>query len=137
MTPHLEAAAGDFAEVVLLPGDPDRAAFIAKTMLDDPRCVNRIRGALGFTGSFRGVRVSVQTTGMGPGSLAIYAHELISFYGVRTLLRVGSCGSLTREVGLRSAPSGSDQRSTSDREQRHRPTKRSGGAASRSSGQSH
>lgn len=101
MTPHLEAAAGDFAEAVLLPGDPDRAAYIAKALLDSPRCVNRIRGALGYTGTWRGVRVSVQTTGMGPGSIAIYAHELVTFYGVKTLLRVGSCGSLTREIGLR------------------------------------
>lgn len=101
MTPHLEAAAGDFAETVLLPGDPDRAAYIAKTLFDDPRCVNRVRGALGYTGSYRGTRVSVQTTGMGPGSIAIYAHELVTFYGAKTLLRVGSCGSLTREIGLR------------------------------------
>lgn len=101
MTPHLEAAEGDYAEAVLLPGDPDRAAYIAKTLLDDARCVNRIRGALGYTGTYRGAPVSVQTTGMGQGSFAIYANELVKFYGVKTLLRVGSCGALVPEVKLR------------------------------------
>lgn len=101
MTPHLEAEAGDYAEAVLLAGDPDRSAFIAKTMLRDARCVNRVRGELGFTGTYRGVRVSVQTTGMGQGSFAIYANELVKFYGARVLLRIGSCGSLTTGVGLR------------------------------------
>jgi len=101
MTPHLEAVAGDYAETVLLPGDPDRAVWISRTLLEAPRCVNRIRGALGFTGTYRGVPVSIQTTGMGQGSFAIYANELITSYGARTLLRIGSCGSLTADVGLR------------------------------------
>ena len=101
MTPHLEAASGDYAEAVLLAGDPDRVAFIAKTMLENARCINRVRGALGFTGFHRGNRVSVQTSGMGHGSFAIYANELVTFYGVKTLIRVGSCGSLTPEIGLR------------------------------------
>jgi purine-nucleoside phosphorylase len=101
MTPHLEAAPGDYADAVLLSGDPDRTIFIAKTMLDEARCVNRIRGALGFTGSYRGVRVSIQTTGMGQGSFAIYANELVKFYGSKMLVRIGSCGSLTSEVQLR------------------------------------
>lgn len=101
MTPHLEAAAGDYAEAVLLPGDPDRTIFIARTMLDDARCVNRIRGALGYTGTYRGVRISVQTSGMGQGSFAIYANELVKFYGARLLIRIGSCGSLTPQVQLR------------------------------------
>lgn len=101
MTPHLEAASGDYAESVLLAGDPDRAAFIARTMLEDARCINRVRGALGFTGFYHGARVSVQTTGMGHGSFAIYAHELATFYDARVLIRVGSCGSLTQNVKLR------------------------------------
>lgn len=101
MTPHFEAAKGEYADAILLPGDPDRASYIARTMLDDARCVNRIRGSLGFTGSYRGVPVSIQTTGMGQGSFAIYAHELVTFYGARTLLRIGSCGSLSSDVGLR------------------------------------
>ncbi len=101
MTPHLEAAAGDYADAVLLPGDPDRAVWIAKAMLDSPRCVNRVRGALGFTGTYRGVRVSLQATGMGQGSFAIYVNSLVKFYGVKTVLRIGSCGSLTPEVKLR------------------------------------
>jgi purine-nucleoside phosphorylase len=101
LTPHIEAAAGDYARTVLLPGDPDRAVWIARTMLDDQRCINRTRGALGFTGAYRGVPVSIQSTGMGQGSFAIYASELVKFYGVQTLVRVGSCGSLSHDVGLR------------------------------------
>ncbi len=102
MTPHIEAAKGDYAERVLLPGDPDRAAWIAGRFLDQPRQVNAIRGALGFTGSYRGMPVSVQTTGIGRPSLSIYVHELFTVFGVRTIVRVGSCGSLDDDVGLRS-----------------------------------
>lgn len=102
MTPHIEAGQGDYAERVLLPGDPDRAAWIAKTFLDRPRRVNAVRGALGFTGTYRGMPVSVQTTGIGRPSLSIYVHELFTTYGVRTMVRVGSCGALDESVGLRS-----------------------------------
>jgi purine-nucleoside phosphorylase len=102
MTPHNEARKGDYAEAVLLPGDPDRAAWIAATYLDAPRKVNAIRGALGFTGSYRGVAVSVQTTGIGRPSLSIYVHELLTVYGVKTIVRIGSCGSLDESVGIRS-----------------------------------
>jgi purine-nucleoside phosphorylase len=102
MTPHNEAQKGDYAEAVLLPGDPDRAAWVAETYLDGPRKVNTIRGALGFTGSYRGVPVSVQTTGIGRPSLSIYVHELLSVYGVRTIVRIGSCGALDTGVGIRS-----------------------------------
>ncbi len=101
MTPHLEAASGDYAEAVLLAGDPDRVAFVARTLLDSARCINRVRGALGFTGFYRGKRVSVQTSGMGHGSFAIYANELVTFYGAKILIRVGSCGSLASDIGLR------------------------------------
>ena len=102
MTPHIEAGKGGYAERVLLPGDPDRAAWIARTFFDEPRQVNAIRGALGFTGSYRGMPVSVQATGIGRPSLSIYVHELLSVFGVRTIVRTGSCGSLDEKVALRS-----------------------------------
>ena len=100
-TPHIEAKAGEIADAVLLPGDPLRAQVIAERLLSDASCYNRVRGMLGFTGSYRGRRVSVQGTGMGHPSLAIYATELFRFYGVRTAIRVGSCGALLERVQLR------------------------------------
>lgn len=102
MTPHIEANKGDYAEAVLLPGDPDRAAWIARTLFDAPRQVNSVRGALGFTGTYRGMPVSVQTTGIGRPSLSIYVHELFTVFGVRTIVRIGSCGSVDGKVELRS-----------------------------------
>ena len=102
MTPHNQAKSGDFAETVLLPGDPRRAEWIAEKFLDEVRCVNRIRDEPGFTGSFRGVPVSVQSTGMGAPSLAIYVHELLDAYRARTLIRVGTCGGLSEAATLRS-----------------------------------
>lgn len=101
MTPHNSAAKGDYAETVLLPGDPLRAAWIAETFLDEVRCVNRVRNCLGFTGRYRGAAVSVQATGMGQPSTAIYVHELLAFYGVRNLIRVGTCGGLAEKVKVR------------------------------------
>ena len=101
MTPHNEASPGDYAETVLVPGDPLRAKWIAETFLGDMRCVNSVRGAVGFTGFYQGKRVSVQTTGMGRPSFTIYIHELIASYGVRTVIRVGSCGALTASTPLR------------------------------------
>ena len=101
MTPHIEAAAGDYADIVLLPGDPLRAKWIAETFFDDARCVNTVRNCLGFTGSYNGTRVSVQATGMGQPSLAIYVTELLSEYGVKTLVRVGTCGGLNERVAIR------------------------------------
>jgi purine-nucleoside phosphorylase len=100
-TPHNEAKPGDIAEAVLLPGDPRRAAAIAERFLDDAACYNQVRNMLGFTGTYRGHRVSVQGTGMGMPSIAIYATELFRFYDVRTAIRVGSCGALQESVGLR------------------------------------
>jgi purine-nucleoside phosphorylase len=100
-TPHLSAAAGDYADAVLLPGDPLRAQVIAEELLDGARCVNRVRNMLGFTGTYRGRAVSVQGTGMGMPSLSIYATELLRFHGVRTAIRVGSCGAIREEVALR------------------------------------
>jgi purine-nucleoside phosphorylase len=101
MTPHNSAAKGDYAEAVLLPGDPLRAEWIAQTFLDSSRPVNKVRNCLGFTGTWKGKPVSVQATGMGQPSLAIYVHELLAFYGVRRLIRVGTCGGLTERVRVR------------------------------------
>ena len=100
-TPHLEAEKGDIAESVLLPGDPLRAKFIAENFLDNPVCYNRVRGMLGYTGTFKGKRVSVQGTGMGIPSISIYANELISQYSVKNLLRIGTCGSIQKSVKIR------------------------------------
>ncbi|MDX8451752.1 DeoD-type purine-nucleoside phosphorylase [Mesorhizobium sp. VK9D] len=102
MTPHIEADRGDYAETVLLPGDPERARWMAETFLEASRCVNRRRGALGFTGWFRGKPVSIQATGIGVSSFLIYAHELLDYHGVKTLIRTGTCGALTEDVALRS-----------------------------------
>ena len=99
-TPHLEAKAGDFAETCLLPGDPLRAKFVAETFLEEVRQVNGVRNMLGFTGSFQGQPVSVIGSGMGIPSISIYAKELITDYGVKNLIRVGSCGAVNKEVGL-------------------------------------
>ncbi|MDX8517558.1 DeoD-type purine-nucleoside phosphorylase [Mesorhizobium dulcispinae] len=101
MTPHIEAGRGDYAETVLLPGDPERAQWMAETFLEAPRCVNRRRGALGFTGRFRDKPVSIQATGIGVSSFLIYAHELLDYHGVKTLIRTGTCGALSEEVPLR------------------------------------
>ncbi|NUS21678.1 MAG: purine-nucleoside phosphorylase [Mesorhizobium sp.] len=101
MTPHIEAGKGDYAETVLLPGDPERARWMAETFLEAPRCVNRRRGALGFTGRFRGKPVSIQATGIGASSFLIYAHELLDYHGVKTLIRTGTCGGLSEDAPLR------------------------------------
>ena len=100
MSIHIGAKAGQIAEAVLLPGDPLRAQFVAETYLDSPECYSRIRGMLGFTGSFKGKRVSVQGTGMGIPSISIYAHELINEYGVKRLIRIGTCGALQEAMTL-------------------------------------
>lgn len=101
MSIHLEARAGDIAPLVLLPGDPLRAQFIAERFLDDAVCHNRVRNALGFTGHHRGVRVSVQSTGMGMPSAAIYIHELLVEYGARVLVRIGTCGAIRAQLRTR------------------------------------
>jgi purine-nucleoside phosphorylase len=98
---HIGAVAGDIAPTVLMPGDPLRAKWIAETFLDDAKCYNEVRGMYGYTGTWRGEPVSVQGSGMGQPSLAIYANELFDDYDVQTIVRVGSCGSLTEEVALR------------------------------------
>jgi purine-nucleoside phosphorylase len=101
MTPHNEAKPGDYADAVLLPGDPLRAKWIAENFVADARQVNGVRNCLGFTGTWAGKPVSVQATGMGQPSLSIYVHELINVYGVKTLIRVGTCGGLNAEVKVR------------------------------------
>jgi purine-nucleoside phosphorylase len=101
MSTHIGAQPGEIAERVLMPGDPLRAKWIAETYLEDAKCYSTVRGMLGFTGRWRGVDVSVQGSGMGMPSCAIYAHELITEYGVKTLIRVGSCGALTEDLRLR------------------------------------
>jgi purine-nucleoside phosphorylase len=101
LTPHNEAGKGDYAEAVLLPGDPLRAKWIAETFLAEARCVNTVRNCYGYTGRYAGKPVSVQATGMGQPSLAIYVHELITEYDARTFIRVGTCGGLSGRVKLR------------------------------------
>ena len=101
MSIHIAAPDGAIAPRVLLPGDPLRAKFIADNYLDDAEKYNDVRGMYGFTGTYKGIPVSVQGTGMGMPSHAIYVHELINSYGAKTLVRVGSCGSLQPEVKIR------------------------------------
>ena len=101
MTPHIEAAKGDYAEAILLPGDPLRAKWVAETFLENPKLVNRVRNCLGYTGTYKGKPVSVQATGMGQPSLGIYVHELITVYGAKSLIRIGTCGALIEKVKLR------------------------------------
>jgi len=101
MTVHIEAKPGEIAEIVLLPGDPLRAEYLAKTFLENAVCYNRVRGMLGFTGTYRGNKVSVQGTGMGIPSAGIYMHELIREYGAKQLVRVGTCGAIQADVQLR------------------------------------
>ncbi len=93
-TPHIGAAAGEIARTVLMPGDPLRAKWIAETYLENPVCYNQVRGMLGYTGTYRGKPVSVQGSGMGMPSIGIYSYELFHFYGVETIIRLGSAGAL-------------------------------------------
>ncbi|QBR91897.1 purine-nucleoside phosphorylase [Nocardioides euryhalodurans] len=101
MSTHIGAAPGDIAPTVLMPGDPLRAKWIAETFLDDARCYSEVRGMYGFTGTWQGRPVSVQGSGMGQPSLAIYANELFRDYDVQTAIRVGSCGALTEKLAIR------------------------------------
>ena len=97
MSTHIGAKKGEIAETILLPGDPLRAKYIAETFLEDVKQYNEVRGMYGFTGTYKGVPVSVQGTGMGIPSISIYVHELIHDYGVKNLMRVGSCGSIQED----------------------------------------
>jgi len=100
-TPHIEARPGDFAKTVLMPGDPLRAEYLAQYFLEEPRCVNRVRGAYGFTGTYQGKAVSVMASGMGMPSMGIYSYELYHYYGVETIIRIGSAGAIADSLQLR------------------------------------
>ena len=100
-TPHLEAKPGDIAEIVLLPGDPLRAKYIADTFLQDVTQYNAVRNALGFTGTYKGLKISVQGTGMGMPSAMIYTEELVREYGAKVLIRIGSAGGMKEDVQIR------------------------------------
>ena len=100
-TPHNAAAMGDFAQTVLMPGDPLRAKFIADTFLDNAKLVNNVRGIQGYTGTYRDTPVSVMASGMGMPSIGIYSHELYSQYGVENILRIGSAGAISKNLKLR------------------------------------
>ena len=101
MTPHINAPAGAFADAVLMPGDPLRAKYIAETFLENPQEVTNVRNMLGYTGTYKGRRISVMGHGMGIPSCSIYAKELITEYGVKKIIRVGSCGAVRMDVKLR------------------------------------
>ena len=100
-TPHIAAKAGDFAKTVLMPGDPLRSKFIAENFLENPVLVNNVRGVQGYTGYYKGKRVSVMASGMGQPAIGIYSYELFNFYDVSSILRVGSCGSFHPDLHVR------------------------------------
>jgi purine-nucleoside phosphorylase len=99
-TPHIEAKFGEIAKTVLMPGDPLRAKFIAETYLDNPVCFNKVRGMLGFTGTYKGKEISVMGSGMGIPSIGIYSHELFNFYDVDNIIRIGTCGGFGEDIGV-------------------------------------
>ena len=99
-TPHISAKPGDFGKTVLLPGDPLRSKFIAENFLENPVLVNNVRGVQGYTGTYKGVKVSVMATGMGMPAMGIYSHELYNGYNVENIIRVGSAGSIQEHIKL-------------------------------------
>ena len=99
-TPHISAKPGDFAKTVLMPGDPLRSKFIAENFLENPVLVNNVRGVQGYTGTYKGIQVSVMASGMGMPAIGIYSHELFNGYGVENIIRVGSAGSIQEHVKL-------------------------------------
>ena len=99
-TPHITAKEGDFARTVLMPGDPLRSKFIAETFLENPQLVNNVRGVQGYTGTYKGVKVSVMASGMGMPAIGIYSHELYNGYGVENIIRVGSAGAIQENIHL-------------------------------------
>ncbi|HEU4964568.1 MAG TPA: purine-nucleoside phosphorylase [Bacilli bacterium] len=101
MSVHIGAKEGQIADTILLPGDPLRAKYIAETFLENAELYNEVRGMYGYTGTYKGKRISVQGTGMGIPSISIYAHELINEYGVQNLIRVGTCGAFQKDVKVR------------------------------------
>ena len=100
-TPHIGAKVGDIAKTVLMPGDPLRAKFIAENYLEDYVCFNKVRNMLGFTGTYKGKKVSVMGSGMGIPSIGIYSHELYNFYDVDNIIRIGSAGGIADDIKLR------------------------------------
>ncbi len=101
-TPHISAKKGEFAKTVLMPGDPLRAKYIAENYLENPVLVNNVRGVQGYTGTYKGKRVSVMASGMGIPSIGIYSHELYNFYDVDNIIRIGSAGAMQPHIKLRS-----------------------------------
>jgi purine-nucleoside phosphorylase len=101
MSFHIDAEKGQIAEIVLLPGDPLRAKYIAETFLEDAVCYNTVRNMLGYTGTYKGKKISVQGTGMGMPSATLYIHELINDYGAKNLIRIGTCGAIQEDVHIR------------------------------------
>ena len=113
-TPHITAKEGDFARTVLMPGDPLRAKFIAETYLEDAVLVNNVRGVQGYTGQYKGKRVSVMASGMGMPSIGIYSYELYNYYGVENIIRVGSAGAMSDKLKLRDIVAGMSAYTTSN-----------------------
>ena len=105
-TPHINAPEGAFARTVLMPGDPLRSKFIAETYLENPVLVNNVRGVQGYTGEYKGKKVSVMASGMGMPAIGIYSYELFNFYGVENIIRIGSAGALTDKLQLRDVVAG-------------------------------
>lgn len=100
-TPHITAKKGDFAKTVLMPGDPLRAKFIAENFLDDYKLVNNVRGIQGYTGYYKGKKVSIMASGMGQASMGIYSYELFKFYDVENIIRIGSCGGFSKDLHVK------------------------------------
>lgn len=100
-TPHIKAAPEDFGKTVLMPGDPLRSKFIAENFLENPVLVNNVRGVHGYTGTYRGVKVSVMASGMGIPSIGIYSYELFNFFGVENIIRIGSAGAMQEKIKIR------------------------------------
>ncbi len=105
-TPHINAPEGAFARTVLMPGDPLRSKFIAETYLENPVLVNNVRGVQGYTGEYRGKKVSVMASGMGMPAIGIYSYELFNYYGVENIIRIGSAGALTDKLQVRDVVAG-------------------------------
>lgn len=101
-TPHIKAVPEDFAKTVLMPGDPLRAKYVAETYLENPRLVNNVRGVNGYTGTYKGVPVSVMASGMGMPSIGIYSYELFNFFGVENIIRIGSAGGMSPTLKIKS-----------------------------------
>ncbi len=100
-TPHINATPEDFAKTVLMPGDPLRAKYIAETYLEDAKLVNNVRGIQGYTGTYKGTKVTVMASGMGMPSIGIYSYELYNFFGVENIMRIGSAGGMSEKIKVR------------------------------------